>query len=211
MSIVDKAIAAITPPESEESRMKAREKARACAESGDWLSMILDHHLQIEDAFAAVKAAAEPEQRMRAQKRLAVILTGHAQAEEAAVYPILAQCGEKGHAGMGYTEQAAVKMQMAELENIDPMSQAYLDKLGHIEGAVKHHVFEEEGTWYPHLQENADQATRMKLTEKYSEEVGRYLGQDADMDGAPGASTMAEPRSFATDLGSAGDQTRPTV
>ena len=89
------------------------------------------------------------------------------------------------------------------------MSQAYLDKLGHIEGAVKHHVFEEEGTWYPHLQEKADAVTRMKLTEKYGEEVGRYLGDEGRMGSGDGA--MAEPRSFPGGMGLDGDQTRPTV
>src|ERR1700749_2629367 len=41
LSIVDKVIAAVTPPESEEARMKAREKARAAAGPGDWLAMVL--------------------------------------------------------------------------------------------------------------------------------------------------------------------------
>jgi hemerythrin superfamily protein len=191
MSIVDKAIAAITPPESAEARARAREKARSCAEPGDWLSMILGHHLMIENAFTAVKAADDPVERRAAQKHLALVLTGHAQAEEAAIYPVLAQAGEKGHAAMGYTEQAAVKMQMAELDNIDPMSQAYLDKLEHIEGAVKHHVFEEEGTWYPEMKAEASMEAQRRATEHYREETERYFGG--------GRHAAQEPRSFASD------------
>jgi hypothetical protein len=47
MSILDKVVAAVTPPESEDARKEARAKARGAARPGDWLSMVLDHHLQI--------------------------------------------------------------------------------------------------------------------------------------------------------------------
>ena len=77
MSLIDKVVAAVTPPESEAARAQARAKARASATSGDWLSMVLDHHLQIESAFAAVKEAADAAGRLSAQKKLAVLLTGH--------------------------------------------------------------------------------------------------------------------------------------
>ena len=52
MSILDQAIAAITPPESDEDRAEARARAEAAATPGDWLSLVLDHHRQIEAAFA---------------------------------------------------------------------------------------------------------------------------------------------------------------
>ena len=54
MSTLDKIIAAVTPPESEEARVKARADAEAIARPGDWLSHILDHHRQIEALFAAI-------------------------------------------------------------------------------------------------------------------------------------------------------------
>jgi hypothetical protein len=56
MSIIDKVVAAVTPPESEESRKEARAKAQRAASPGDWLSLVLAHHRQIESAFAQVKA-----------------------------------------------------------------------------------------------------------------------------------------------------------
>jgi hypothetical protein len=55
MSIIDAVVAAVTPPESEETRLEARAKARASAAQGDWLSTVLDHHEQVEAAFAAFK------------------------------------------------------------------------------------------------------------------------------------------------------------
>lgn len=179
MSVVDKVIAAVTPPESEKARAKARQEARAAAGQDDWLSLALDHHLLLEDAFAAVKSAGDRDARLAARERLGVVLTGHAIAEEAVLYPALAQVGEKAHAGLGYTEQVAVKMQMAELENIDPMTKDYLDQLEHIRGAVAHHMFEEEGTWFLELKDKASPAVQAKITEKYQEAFDRYVGADA--------------------------------
>jgi hypothetical protein len=52
MPFLDRVIAAVTRPESESARREARAKARSAATTGDWLSQVLAHHLQIEDAFA---------------------------------------------------------------------------------------------------------------------------------------------------------------
>ena len=177
MSVLDKVIAAVTPPESEQTRQEARAKARAAATSGDWLSAILTHHEQIEAAFAAVKSATTAATRIAAQKKLGIILTGHSIAEESVIYPALTVVNEKGHATMAYTEQAAAKTQMALLENLAPMTQDYLDKLEHIRGAVAHHVYEEEGTWFLELKEKAPKSDQAKLTERYREEFERYAGK----------------------------------
>ncbi|GEM_PF-2451762 len=136
MSILDKAIAAITPPESDAARAKARAKAQAAARPGDWLSQILDHHRGIEAQFAVVKAATDAASRRSEQKKLGILLTGHSIAEEAAIYPALAADKQVGHAELAYQEQSAAKMEMGLLERLDPMSQDYLDKLGHIEARL---------------------------------------------------------------------------
>jgi hemerythrin superfamily protein len=178
MSVIDKVIAAVTPPESDESRKEARAKARAAAKPGDWLTMILQHHQQIEAAFAAVKSSTSAAARVAAQKKLAVILTGHSNAEESVIYPALTVANEKSHAAMAYTEQAAAKTQMALLENLAPMTQDYLDKLEHIRGAVAHHVYEEEGTWFLELKEKLPAADQAKLATRYQEEFSRYVGRE---------------------------------
>jgi hemerythrin superfamily protein len=179
MSILDKAIAAITPPESDKARAEARARAEAIAKPGDWLSQILDQHRQIEAQFAAVKAAGDAASRRAEQKRLGVLLTGHSIAEEAAVYPALAADKQVGHAELAYQEQSAAKMEMGLLERLDPMSEDYLDKLGHIEGAVAHHVYSEEGTWFAELAESASAEDQARIGQRYAEEYRRYMGTDA--------------------------------
>ena len=192
MSIIDKAIAAVTPPVSDEKRAEARAKARAAASPGDWLFQILDHHEQIEAAFAAVRAASDVHARREAQKVLGTLLTGHSMAEEAVIYPALAHAGKKMHAETAYTQQVAAKMQMAALEHLDPLSEDYLDKLGHLEGAVATHVYQEESDWFPDLKENAPASDQDKATARYEEEYGRYMGEGS----AQGGRAAMEARSF---------------
>ncbi|MBA4091004.1 MAG: hypothetical protein C0494_10465 [Sphingobium sp.] len=179
MSIIDRFIAAVTPPESEEARLEARTKATKAAMPGDWLDQILQHHMDLEDAFADVKAASDTASRTAATKLLGVLLTGHAIAEEAVIYPALAEGGEKAHAGIGYDEQAMVKVQMALLEKLEPMSKDFLDKLEHIQGAVQHHMYAEEGNWFLDLKESTPAADQTLMTQRYGEEYARYVGADA--------------------------------
>lgn len=175
MSIFGDVIDAVTPTEGKEDRIAARREARALAGSGDWLSTILDHHEQIESAFAATKNASG-EARKDALKQLGLLLNGHSIAEEAVVYPAMAESGDKRHASHGYKEQALVKIEMAELEKLPPSSAEFTEKLEAIEEAVAHHVYEEEKTWFPALKqtEGVDQAL---IGRRYTEEFTRYAGE----------------------------------
>jgi hypothetical protein len=175
MSLFDKIVAAVTPPESDETRLEARAKARARSRPGDWLSRVLDHHDAIEAAFEKVRSASIALQQRAAQKELAVILTGHANAEEAVLYPALAANGEKAHAGLAYEEQAAAKIQMALLERLEPLSSDYFDKLEHIRGAVTHHMYQEESSWFLELLDKVPDDEQALLARRYDEEATRYL------------------------------------
>jgi hypothetical protein len=107
------------------------------------------------------------------------LLTGHSIAEEAAVYPALAADHQLDHAELAYQEQSAAKMEMGLLERLDPMSEDYLDKLGHIEGAVAHHVYSEEGTWFTELAESANAEDQARIAFRYAEEHQRYMSAGA--------------------------------
>ena len=177
MSIVDKVVAAVAPPESDEERAEATRKAWQAAQDGDWLSVALDHHDMIREAFAAVRDADDEASQRDAQEELKLVLMGHSIAEEGVLYPALALSGEKAHAEMGFNEQAMVKIQMMALANLAPLSREYMDKLEHIEGAVLHHMYQEESTWFLELKEKGENQSR--LTERYREEFERYMGDEA--------------------------------
>lgn len=178
MSLIDKVVAAVMPPESDRARAQAREDALAVAQPGTWFAMVLEHHRQIESAFDAVEAADTELTRRGAQKWLATLLTGHSIAEEVTLYPALASHHEKIRAQLAYQEQNAAKGETAALDELDPMGQDYLDKLAHIRGAVAHHMYEEESTWFLKLQEKVSPETMQRLTRRYEEEFARYMGDD---------------------------------
>lgn len=194
MSILDKVVAAVTPMESDEKRREARASARAAAGADDWLSLVLQHHTQIESAFDATKAARDAASARTALKELALILTGHSNAEESVLYPAMAWCGEKGSASMSYTEQAAAKTQAGELEYLDPLSQEFADKLEHLRGAVLHHMYEEESSRFLELKEKMPEAQQTQLTQRFREEFDRYVGSDANWRSSPQALVGADLR-----------------
>jgi hemerythrin superfamily protein len=181
MSIVDKVIAAVVPPESEKDRAEARARAVAAAEPGDWLSLVLDHHVELGEAVAAVEDAMTADERSEAFKEFAILLTGHSIAEEAVLYPGLSANTESGHADMGYSEQAKVKMQMAALEKLDPLCQAFEDKLEQVKSALLHHMYEEEGNRFLDLKAKSSREDQETMTVRYAEEFDRYVG-DAGID-----------------------------
>jgi hypothetical protein len=205
MSIVDKVIAAVTPPHSDEARREARARARAAAQPGGWLSMVLDHHEQLESAVEAVRQANDPSSRRAAQLRMATLATGHSLAEETALYPALATHHEMAHSVKAYTEQSATKIQLGALEDLDPMSQDYLDKLEHIRGALQQHMYEEEHNWFLDLQNKLDSAKQQHVTARFKEEFERYMsGGQAGAGSMVGATRVAGPGGLAGAASGAG-------
>jgi hemerythrin superfamily protein len=178
MSIVDKVVAAVTPPETAADRVKARAQAAASTEPGDWLSLVLEHHGELEEALTAVEEATEEDERMMAFKAFAILLTGHSIAEEGVIYPALSAASQTAHADTGYSEQAMVKMQMAALEKLDPMGKEFVDKLEYVKGALLHHMYEEEGNWFPELKQKASPEDQAMMCERYAEEFDRYVGDE---------------------------------
>jgi hemerythrin superfamily protein len=175
MSILDRIVAAVTPPESDEDRIEARQMAEQYVDRAPWLSLVLDHHRQIDAAFEKVKMCTDAAGKRQALRDLGELLTAHSIAEEAVIYPSLSDVGDTGHATMAYTEQSAAKMQIGLLEKMDPMSRDFDDKFGHLEGAVKHHVYQEEGNWFRQLADAANEADHTMIAERYREEFERYM------------------------------------
>lgn len=179
MSLLDKIAAAVTPVASQEDRAEARRSAEQLSQGDDWLGRILDHHRQIEAAFDRALNATGAEERRGAARQLAEVLMAHANAEEAVIYPALVDASSKAHTTMAYEEQAAAKINMAILENLDPMSQEWRDKLEHIQGAVLQHVYQEESSWFPDVVRNATLEKQQAMTKRYAEEFGRYSRDQA--------------------------------
>jgi len=194
MSLLDKVVAAVAPPQTEQARREARAKAQAAAGANDWLELVLEHHVRIEDALAGVRSAQEPRARALALRTLSVLLSAHSNAEESVLYPALVRFGHKGHGMAGYTEHAGAKADIGELEYLDPMSQEFLDKLEHIRGAVLHHMYKEESDRFLDLRLLTVQE-QDRLTRRFREEFERYMGEGTDVHprSAPASRTGPSP------------------
>ena len=178
MGLLDKVVSAVTPEPSIDDMLRVRADARAQAGGSGWLSMVIDHHEQVEALFEAVKSAPTASAQTAAQKKLALLLTAHSIAEEGVLYPAMALTDQKSHSAEAYTEQSAAKVQIAALDDLQPMSTDYLDKLEHLRAAVAHHVYEEEKEWFPKLRSIDNAVLQTRLTKKYRDEFQRYLGTD---------------------------------
>ena len=207
MSFLDRIAAKIMPPESEEDRARARAKAEGLARGNDWLGLALEHHRRIEASFQLVGAAATSEERTTALRQLALVLNGHAGAEETVLYPALTEHGEKAHATMAYEEQAMTKIEMARLEKLDPESREWTEKLEHIRGAVAHHIYEEENSWFPELRAAVRPEDDAMLTQRFAEEFERYAGK-GDREVTRDSSTPA-PRQMAAQIDDTNRQPTP--
>jgi hemerythrin superfamily protein len=175
MSLLDKIMAKVTPAESDQDRAEARAKAEQLSREHGWLAMVIDHHRRIEAALQSALGGADAAGRRQAFKTLGLVLTGHSLAEEMVLYPALVEHHEKAHAAMSFDEHSMVKVQMHELEHLDPMSQEWVDKLKHVQGALLHHMYEEEGERFVDLASKAGDESRV-LTQRFAEEFERYAG-----------------------------------
>lgn len=180
MNFFDRLAAAITPEASDEDRARARSEAEALAQEDDWLGQALDQHQQIETLFIEAKMAEGGDDRLMALRAQAQMLNAHAMAEEVVLYPALARSGEKGDATMAYEEQSMTKVEMAGLEQLDPDSDEWAEKLETIRKAVAHHVYEEESEWFPKLHRSLGESDAEMLSMRFEEEFGRF--GDAAMD-----------------------------
>jgi hemerythrin superfamily protein len=192
MSFIDRIASALAPAATAEQRAEARKDAENLARREEWVAVILDHHQQIETLVSEAMTASGADARRTAMRDLGKVLTGHATAEEAVLYPAISEYDGKAHAGMGYEEHAMTKIQMAKLERLDPMSEEWTEKLEHIRSALQQHMYEEEGSWLPGLAANLPAAEKAMLTARFNEEFDRYCGNGKGVD--TGLSTGANTR-----------------
>lgn len=175
MSFLDRIAAAVTPAASDEDRAEARRRIEELSMGEPFVEDIVRQHKQIEALFAEARSAAGAGGQT-AVRELALLLTGHAMAEEAVVYPEVSEHSGKTHAGMAYEEHAMTKVQLAKLQQMDPGSQEWIEKLDHIEGAVKQHIYQEEDSWLPDVIRNAPAADRQRMSIEYRDHFERFAG-----------------------------------
>jgi Hemerythrin HHE cation binding domain len=178
MTISDRLMATVKGMTSERQRQQARARAQAEAGVNDWLAMAVDQHIQVEAAFRSLMQSTDSESKRRAERHLRLLSTAHANAEESVLYPALAFAGEKSHATSSYSEHALYKMNLGELEFLDPMSKDYADKVEYIWQASRDHICDEEGKRFLELRHKTAPDQQESLTRRFKEEFERYIRSD---------------------------------
>lgn len=173
MSFLDRIASAMMPTASAEDRADARLQFEKLAAGHTFAEDVLRQHLQIEELFAEARSQSG----IAAQEtvtELAMFLNGHSMAEEAVIYPEVSSHSGKAHAGMAFEEQAMTKVQLAELQKMQPGSQDWLEKLDHIESAVQQHMYQEESSWLPDVIRNASVAERERMNVQFRDHFDRF-------------------------------------
>lgn len=172
MSFLDRIASALTPAASDEERIEARNRLEEMAVGETFAEDILRHHKDIEQLFGQARAGVGPAAEA-AVRELALLLNAHSMAEEAVVYPEISRSSSKAHAGMAYEEHAMTKVQLAELQRMQPGTKEFREKLDHIESAVQQHVYQEESSWLPDVIRHAPLEARQRVSAEFRDYFDR--------------------------------------
>jgi hemerythrin superfamily protein len=144
---------------------------------GDWFEEIKAQHREIGRLFQAAMSAPDVPGRRREVKRLATLLTGHAIAEEVAVYPGVYIDGDQQGALELYREQQMAKIMLARIDDALAMNHPdeAMQLLGQLQSAVLAHAHEEEQQRFPALMQKADAAMNEKMTRDFKMQFTRYM------------------------------------
>ena len=107
-------------------------------------------------------------------RRIADALTGHAIAEEVALYPMIEILGMKRPSEELYDQQQDAKGLLARLDNGPKAGPAFLREFQTLASAVRAHVAEEEQEVYPMLRQRATRDQNMKMSMDFEREFRRY-------------------------------------
>lgn len=146
--------------------------------SGDWMQQVKAQHLAIDRQFQVLKGLRGPARRAAELMTLKTLLTAHSIAEEVALYPGVAMNVSRGESDRLYKEQQDAKVALAEIDALLAMpgrDPEFLPRLTALEGAIKAHVAEEEGTAYPRLLRAAGPAMNAKMTRDFAMSFTRYF------------------------------------
>lgn len=172
MSFLDRIAAVLAPAASDEQRLLARQTLETLAHGEAFAQEILSQHRAIEAIFADVRHSSGPAAQAIVSD-LAVLLNAHAMAEEAVIYPEVSHHSSKVYASIAYEEHAMIKVKLAELQQLQPGTQEWHEKIDHIETAVQQHVYREESTWLPDVIRFAPVDTRRRMGVDFNEYFGR--------------------------------------
>ena len=178
MTVIDHCLVEEVPARSLDRRTKARSKARDIGRGCEWLRLVVLQHEEIEDSFDRLRDVAHLASAQDEERVLAALLTAHAIAKEAVLYPAMANAQQRAHAVAACIGQSRIKIQLAALERLDSTASDYREALARLAETFSEQVFDEECSWFPALARTGDAALQARLSARFVAEYQRYLGFD---------------------------------
>jgi hemerythrin superfamily protein len=158
----------------------------------DVVALIKSQHRELEELLE--QAEQEDSDTLLVLRRVAGLLGPHSKAEEAFVYPRIAelQPDERDEVHDGAAEHHHAESMLAELLAAKPDEPGYDGKLAALIGELQHHVEEEESDLLPVLSEKASDEEREQLGARFAAQTGRSEVRPEEGGSATGAPVPAD-------------------
>jgi hemerythrin-like domain-containing protein len=152
----------------------------------DVVPLIKSQHREIEELLE--QAQQEDSDTLTLLRRVAGLLGPHSAAEESYVYPRIAELrpAEAAEVHDGTAEHHHAEAMLAELLAGRPGEPGYDGKLAALVGELKHHVEEEESELLPVLSQQASDAERERLGERFAAQTGHAQVRPDQVDSGSG-------------------------
>jgi hemerythrin superfamily protein len=148
----------------------------------DAIALLKADHRNVEELFAKVDELGPGAHvtRGRLFEHINRELTVHTKVEETVFYPAVKEASAKGTETReevleAYEEHAGVKELLAKLSELPPEDETYAPKLQVLMEQVKHHVKEEETSFFPHVRELLGKPKLEELGREIEEAKERLL------------------------------------
>jgi hemerythrin superfamily protein len=147
----------------------------------DVVELIMKDHREVERLFEQLRT--DPASRPGSLPVLTTLLFAHSRAEEADVYPVVAdEVGASDHVEHSQEEHVEADELLAKLADTDPESSDFLTALEEVVKAVSHHIKEEEETVLADMRSGLSPERRAELGDAFLATREQHLGdQPADI------------------------------
>lgn len=135
-----------------------------------------EDHQKVEKIFQKLKDTSDGAEKTRRDlcQKLKNELMAHAEFEEAVFYPAVRDRAE-ADISEAVQEHKEVENMLEEIEQMEPASEAFMEKVLQLEEAVKHHVDEEENEIFPLAKDAIDKEEGEQMSQQHDEMVREHI------------------------------------
>ena len=135
-------------------------------------------HQKVEQIFRKLMETGDGADKTRLDlcQKLKHELLAHAEFEEAVFYPAVRDRNGVGQqVKEGIEEHNQVKRMLSELEEMEPTSPVFMEKIEELQQAVQHHVDEEESEIFPAAKKLIDKDEGEQMSRRHDEMVQEHM------------------------------------